>query len=1634
MLSGGGPVTQARFSGLACALLAACSTSVAPENPYDPNAPPGTQAKATLRGALSSPGNYGIGGVVLTLASDGQAVKQTTTAADGSFVVDQIEPGSYVLEGSPPGFEALSLPVMLGVGATLDLGQIPIHDITPPSGGSLTIDGGAAVTNDPTAHLALSATGATQMRVSIDGVAQGAGWVPIAASPNYPMSGDGTHRFAVQFRSVGLVEGADVSASIVLDTHAPGGGGIIELVGSLGNGTTLSSLATAPAPARSNSAAVIGHLTAPTADTAFAALAQVIGGGSCSTAFGTIDWQPFATDISVVLAGGDGLYTVCAIFMDQVGNYLTSGQLTPISAQILLDTQPPTNPVIVSPASGTTNATSATVTIAPAVDTRTDGAGHQLPSTVFYECSGGQFSGWTACTPSGSNQLAFTLPLNAATNLEVRAHDDVYNYTAASIIDMVQRTRPPASPAVQSVQATSNSITLSWSPTAAAVSYLVNYTELPGNPGTGAAQGNSPVGAGTATTFGLTGLKPSTLYFVSVTAVDAAGNQSDPSGVRLVETQNVNPRVLSTYAATAGSVGSLGPRVYIASRQSVARIDMTNDTSAVVTGRASLPLLAPANPSNLPVVGCTYLGVSGDCVFVAASTFEGTDSVLTVVFFDTTPGVKAVGVPVAQMTVPAQELTLGGTRLYVAGSNKTTGLSSLTVYDVSDPTQPVRLAQAPIPTGPLPSYTNDSSGAYIFGAGLASNRYYVITLGAVVVGLSGYPVGNLYLNGFDIGSTPAIAAAIGNGTLAADTSLPVVGSNGAALPNVNSFQLGLPQTMAVVVSGPNAGVYFSYLGPGGYQVSNYGSPKGLSGTASPVSTLVFNPNASLTYPYAGRGMAADQNKLYLLLEDFNGAQFGSHPGPSLGGQVVLGSTMTLGETIPSSFSTVRPAIGTFNGKTYLLGASSTAATLTSAFAVGPNGTSLLAWRDDASTSMTYLTPYVEIAAYAVAAAQGFLFQAYGLASSVWPAAYGSDLQTVDISNPLIPTPVSDIHLAPSSGVAYEDLLARGHHLFAVNSPSVDYYRIEASGSLTLLQTITAASNSNPAIRTAVSGRYLYIARTFSPSGIEVWDLLPGGTEVTQTNPAVRVAQTVTTGTGIPKMKSIEVHGSAIYTTDGTGLYLWTVSGANVTQVGTTTCTTTCTGGQVCGTGGYCVPPVSGGGDYLLARGDLIAVGSGANTGTGVGTSRVLGSGQFSSDPVIYPFLGNTLLQGGYVVGLPATVGDGLTFSIYGSGAVDGVLPLLQCASYKNDLTHTTNSTQLAYADGVYLTPCSFGVAFGGPYQDGTVLSSVASRSGGKLFSVSGGAGAASDGSFSYFAGSEFEYEDEKFLASGSTSPAQLDRATSKAPVDLIESEGKIFTVEVGTSSSAYVYDAAAPTAPWPLLGSTSVTGSGGGPSADDGQLFYFSLNNSINVLDLRPLPPSFTTPAAMQGFQPWQLFAHRQRLYAPQGNNKGAQGYPIKVWDITNPASPLALSDIDVGAPVNETPSSYLLAVTVAGQYLIYVNQYFATQTSAAVSYSLGAVTLGPNLDGAGASAAPSYFYTTSQPLSSLTQVGELLYVVQNNGLATFDLAPLFAGSGPPRFLGVEGTGDTALPGNSGKLLVRGPWAFGVDSHIFDLR
>ncbi len=201
---------------------------------------------------------------------------------------------------------------------------------------AILINNNAPRTREPIVDLILSAQDATEMMLSNVADFTGASWETYVSAKEWfvldeivgPGFGDGDKTVYVKFRSATLEESAAHSATIYLDTAPP-------VVG--------------PTPIRINNS----ELTTSSRDVVLrfdvtgASFVEILNEVDETLVHGTR--VPYASQVSWTLSPNNGHKTVLVNFFDNIEN--STGFF---SADIILVGQTPNNPVILSPADGST--------------------------------------------------------------------------------------------------------------------------------------------------------------------------------------------------------------------------------------------------------------------------------------------------------------------------------------------------------------------------------------------------------------------------------------------------------------------------------------------------------------------------------------------------------------------------------------------------------------------------------------------------------------------------------------------------------------------------------------------------------------------------------------------------------------------------------------------------------------------------------------------------------------------------------------------------------------------------------------------------------------------------------------------------------------------------------------------------------------------------------------------------------------------------------------------------------------------------------------------------------------------------------------------------------------------------------
>lgn len=605
------------------------------------------------------------------------------TCAQGMLATWQALPGATVTQ-----------PVLLGRGdgpnqvagcyrdAARNLAPLPVAaltlDSTPPAALGLVLNGGAATLGiaqldggQPVVHVEGSAVGATQWALSeTNPTAFGpfaAGTVP------FLLGGSGSRVVYGRFRDdLGNLSSV-VSASIIVDTAPPSVAGASFRIDSVDGGLFV------------NSASVTLRMTPPTDGIAQQVTERSPASPCVASDFASTPSSPSATSGVFLLSPGDGPRRVCIRWLDAAGN-----ASAPLSDTRTVDTTRPSQPVMLSldrvfNPNTTGEAAASWVAIANSVD----------PLSAGFEVLGGQATQWTptltqapgAGTPGCTTGLCVRAQLRTLVSAEsgtpnlirVRELDQAGNASAEASVSLTTDVVAPRPVALKPgwVDNRSGSGAVFWLPldggSPDTVAHLVYYDVVPGFAGDGgtqpplgylgttASQGPSPVRVGPESNVVLSGLLNGGSTFVTVRAVDGAGNLS-PTAIDtpqvVLQPNEVSPSLLSaqTILADAGvnpsrlTVEVVGHKAYVFAgfgdgRTGLLPVDLANIDSPLQGGTIGAGVaptaLAPAIVSD----GQSFSARSGAMaaeppyLFTAAGSFfrvwsilnEGTPTLLSTI-------------------------------------------------------------------------------------------------------------------------------------------------------------------------------------------------------------------------------------------------------------------------------------------------------------------------------------------------------------------------------------------------------------------------------------------------------------------------------------------------------------------------------------------------------------------------------------------------------------------------------------------------------------------------------------------------------------------------------------------------------------------------------------------------------------------------------------------------------------------------------------------------------------------------------------------------------------------------------------------------------------------------------------------
>ncbi|MGI5861877.1 MAG: fibronectin type III domain-containing protein, partial [Myxococcales bacterium] len=1463
---------------------------------------------------------------------------------------------------------------------------------TPPTGGSVTIEGGAPVTSKSTVSLDIFATGAKKMLVLVDGEPDG-DWVDYGTSAEVSLDAtQGNRVISVRFRNEALVEGGGASSSIVYDTEKPPTPRLV-LHGTRGDGLPSTDWATSnvvlaevsvdEASESENDAVAMAlwELKEDEADCAFPEDAL---------------WQPFAPTTTLVLTDRNGGKTICVALRDQAENISLVS-----SAGIKLDTYAPNAPAFADLSNGVTNDSTVTARlVTPSVDPSPG-------STVSYECFSTTQGGWQDCDPFSEDRLRFDLTANRPNVIAVRARDDAYNRSDAAQVSILQDSTPPFPPNLVELRTTSDSLSLDWQPSADPDidSFLVYYGNAAGDyAGSGAAQGASPIrvaasGAGLQS-FTLTGLGMGRPYYVAVAAVDSAGNDSGPSGQRFAVPNKVNPRALSSIGgrprSVAGITSAAGGKTfaYLTENQAIVQLDVTSDWNAaassapapVVVGRATLPGLVPDPKAQPAVMSCSRREsdgstVEGHCVVVAGSTLEGDfrndadrfRAPTPVVFFPLDGTLEAPALGRVESVLPVRAY-----RVFAVALGEAFGMEEarvvvalerdrVSVFSLEGGVSfPHKLAEAALPQG------FDS----IVAAGMVETTLYFLALPTSVYADPYPPV----LYSVDVAAPAGSVQYLGTLDDHRGITLGEYGYGG--VEPIAAFFGGL-FVGYVVDDGNDQILYVARYAPGYAQPVEYieamRDPDGLqiTGVAGAGGRLYF----------AGARAMGEAFVQQVTFED---------------GELGVGLYSTVPRDLRSAHVVAKP------GADLLL-------TVYENLARASFG--LDRHRVSGSSMETLGNRYVEVTPGPLAIKDHLLF-----------VAQGDAINTIDFSNPLNPRVVAGFSL-DSDSVTYRKLVVHGRYLFAAAfsyqvSQGIDMFEIQSTGRLEHRKRLTPAASVNDFV---VVGHWVFAAVNASSASLVAWSVA---------DPAAPSPAGAANVGGI-----VEALDARFASSGGVGdtamIYAAFQNKLRTYRYQAATQTFLPLSPEVP------LPMPAGMVPHSVQTAGSSALVSFGWSSSGSGSSGTVAlSVEDPAYPLVFadggllPVAGTVLQQGGYAVGLgPSGSPHGPLFATFAggdnsaNGAIDGTLLYSTC-------TESSGQGGLAHANGVYFASCR---------RNGIIALAVPDRDGGRLLrrhDVSGrwrdeGAALAGDGTFHAFGGAELSGSanrlytvmemDNTGLAPASPSSSnsvEVSYYYDRFAAWMLFTDGITwaFTDEIGTSRLGLeAYETANPTAVWPRRASVTLATAGQSFAAEpvtDGEFAYVAGSaNRIDVYDLRNPAALSGTPAAYLTVtgEISALGLGRDRLYV------GRRGSPfVQVYTAAGKA-------LATDSTFRVETVEAITGIALSGRYFFYTYKAQAPDT-----WGMGVVLLAESL---GVPATQVGTYTTCFPLANPIVSGDTLFVSHNLGVATFDLGPLFREGRMPVAISSSAVVDVVRTGKV-KLSIEGPFGYlvGGGYRAFDLR
>lgn len=664
-----------------------------------------------------------------------------------------------------------------------------LDDVTPNTGDLISGQG----TNDNLPTLSGIAADTATVTLYIDGVAQapitvgtGGAWSFQVATP----LGGGQHTFAVSQTVGGVTSGTSPNFVITVDTTLPSTPAITSVTDDVtpGTGDITSGQATNdPRPTITGTGEAGSTITI--LDNGSPIGSAVVGTNGSWTFTPTGDLGNGSHPITVTSTDAAG-----NVSLPSAGFSINVDTLAPVAPVITTVTDDGTTPGIVSSGVPTNDTTPVFTGTAEPDSTLTISDNGTVIATIPVDGTGNW--NYTPTLTEGSHTLTLTTT------------DAAGNVSPATTFTAVVDTSAPILPAITLVvddQTTGTDLTLT--------SGQATKDTLPTLSGTSEANaiitlkdGNTIIGTTTANGAGEWSLDPNTAlgqgsHNLTVTATDAAGNVSNPSGVFTVVIDSVAPTAPLIVTVTDNTAPNIGP---ITSGQP------TNETRPVITGTGEIGSTITVSEGSL-VLGTTTVGAGGNWSFTPTTPLTSGSHNLTVTATDATGNVSA---PSAAFNV---------------------------VVDLA------------APTAPAITTVNDDEGSAT--GDLANNQVTDDTLPALSGTAEAGSSVNIYDNGALVATvtatggvwnfTPPAGAPLGNGNHAFTvTATDAAGNISAVSPAFNIVvDTAAPTSPIVIQAFDDVGPVTGPLVSG--QTTNDNRPL-LSGTAEANSTVNIYDNGSTT--------------------------------------------------------------------------------------------------------------------------------------------------------------------------------------------------------------------------------------------------------------------------------------------------------------------------------------------------------------------------------------------------------------------------------------------------------------------------------------------------------------------------------------------------------------------------------------------------------------------------------------------------------------------------------------------------------------------------------------------------------------------------------------------------------------------